>query len=41
MINPFQNTLRSENSYAALASIKIKLNGINAKTNTKGDQEST
>ena len=30
----------SENLYAAFAFLKIKLNGINAKTNTKKDKES-
>ena len=30
----------SENSYAALTFIKIKLNRMNAKTNTKEDEES-
>ena len=30
----------SENSYAAFAFLKIKLNGINAKTNDKADKES-
>ena len=27
-----------ENSYAALTFLKLKLNGINAETNTKGDK---
>ena len=29
-----------ENPYAAFVFLKIKLNGINPKTNTKGDKES-
>ena len=33
-------SLLSENSYAPFAFLKIKLNGINAKTNIKGDKES-
>ena len=33
-------SLLPENSCAALAFLRIKLNGINVKTNTKGDKES-
>ena len=33
-------SLLPENSYGAFAFLKIKLKGINAKTNTKGDKES-
>ena len=33
-------SLLSEKSYADFPFLKIKLNGINAKTNTKGDKES-